>query len=62
MKLNERDVHPENNTMHFAIKKGSSPYPGFVGIVLFRDGIWYSMPDEIEMKHPVNNFMWVSEE
>ncbi len=59
MKLRERDDHPDNNTLHFAIKKSGSLSTGYVGIVLFRDGKWYSMPDELEMKHPVNNFMWV---
>ena len=62
MKLNPIDVHPENNTMHLAVKipsKGNSMYSGYVGVVLFKDGTWYSMPGENEMKPPFNNFMWL---
>lgn len=57
MKLNERDVHPENNTLHFAVRSFGNN-PGFVGVVLFKDGVWYSMPGNKEVSQS-NQFMWI---
>ena len=65
MKLNSRDIYPDNNTMWFAVNNatnssffGSSHSSGFVGIVLFLDGKWYSMPlkEEIDQN---NKFFWI---
>jgi len=65
MKLNPRTVHPENGTMCFAINdvtitsfwryKHSS---GFVGVILFEDGKWYSFPGKVEIDN-TNDFLWI---
>lgn len=65
MKLNHRSVLPPNNTLHFAVNnrtennwfktKHSS---GFVGVVLFEDGKWYSMPLKQEVSE-YDDFYWI---
>lgn len=67
MKLNSRNVFPENNTMHFVVNdlvrqptfltRGKIER-GYVGIALFIDGKWYSMPGKEEITAD-NNFYWV---
>lgn len=68
MKLNPKSIKPENNTLCFVITdhvkeesffnmNRSKILQGIVGIALFSDDKWYSVPtgDEITI-----NFQWVS--
>jgi|GEM_PF-3481912 len=65
MKLNPRTVLPPNGTLCFAVNNrsesswfGTRESSGFVGILLFEDGKWYSMPRKQEVSEN-DNFMWV---
>lgn len=56
MKLNSASEHPVSGTLHLALKCGSRQ--GNVGVVLFKEGKWYSMPGV----HPIEEgttFMWI---
>ncbi|HWY35347.1 MAG TPA: hypothetical protein VNX68_11930 [Nitrosopumilaceae archaeon] len=58
MKLNPMNVHPKNNTIHFAVRDSiwSSP----VGLVLFLDGKWYLSPGKEEVGNKEDEkFLWI---
>lgn len=67
MKLKNKNELPENNTLVFALSNAqsspgffSSPkhrHRGFIGVVLFLDGKWYSMPDNEEVSDI--DFLWI---
>jgi len=44
MQIKSKQEYPEDNTLVFAINN-SSNRSGFVGVVLFKDGKWYTYPD-----------------
>ncbi len=65
MKLNSRKVYPENGTLCFAVNNRTSSSlwgykysSGFVGVVLFENGKWHSMPDKLEISED-NDFLWI---
>ena len=54
MKLNPKHICPPNNTLVFALNNDKRI--GFVGILLFLDGKYFSMPENIEFK---GDFFWI---
>ncbi len=65
MKLNPRNVYPASGTMCFAINNVTitsfwryAHSSGFVGVILFENGQWYSFPGKQKIDDS-NDFLWI---
>lgn len=67
MRLRNKNEFPENNSLVFAVSdskqkisffgSNKNKHRGFVGLVLFLDGKWYSMPEKSEVDNM--EFFWI---